>query len=203
MANFNIPQVNLLAFKQAQVLTNIDHKNPTVPYVCIPVPVNEIKLQGNRATVRMTMNNLRSPEKVLAGINRKRQQNGEDPMTMDDLHSHTLDVSFSDDFVLSWIKAYKDALVKKTLEAQSPDYADKIKDGNPEDTNSDLFKAIRRYMQPKLANVYPFRSQQTQQSAYPQQFAQASGATAYVAPAEGEDAFDAAAYADPNSNLPF
>lgn len=203
MANFNLPQVNLLAFKQAQVLTNIDPKNPNVPYVCIPAPVNEIKLQGNRATVRMTMNNLRSPEKVLAGINRKRQQNGEDPMTMDELHSHTLDVSYSDEFVLSWIKAYKDALVKKTLEAQSQDYADKIKDGNPEDTTDPLFKAIKYYMQPKLANVYPFRSQQSQQPAPYNQFGQATGApTAYVAPAEGEQVpFEAYNAAD--DDLPF
>lgn len=203
MANFNLPQFNLLAYKQAQVLTNIDQKNPNRAFVCIPVDVNEIKVNGNRATSRMTMRTLKSPEKVLAGINRKRQQQGEDPMTMDELHSHTLDINFSDDFVLTWVKVYKDALVKKTLEAQSPEYVDKIKDADPLDTNSPLFKAIKYFMQPKLANAYPFR-QQPQQQAYPQSFAQATGTpTAYVAPAEGQDAFDAASYADPDSELPF
>lgn len=203
MASYNA-NINLLAFKQAQVFAGIDQKHPQRAYVCIPCDINEIKVNNNqdRANVRVNMSPIYDPQATLNRFNELRRQRGDDPLKMEDLHTHTLDISYSEDFVKGYIKAYGQKLIDKYLATvKNTEKLERMKTQDANDPQTELFKGIRRYMQFKLADVYPFKSQ-PQQPAYPQTFAQAGAPTAYVAPADGEQ-FNSEAYNDPDSDLPF
>ena len=189
MASFNA-NINLLAYKQSRICGGIDPKNPNRAFVCIPCDINEVKISddGTRATSHINIWPLGNADALLRAINETRQRRGDAPLTLDQLHTHTLDVGFSDDHVKLAIKAYGKALIDKVLAAQKPDYAAKIQNDDPNDVNSGLFKAIRSYMQPRLANVYQHRRQPSAAPA-PVAYQQVQGATAWTQPAESQDPF--------------
>lgn len=58
MASFN-GNIDLLSLNGAKVLVGIDEKNAQRPYVCIPVDVNEIKVEASKNDANKTMAKMR------------------------------------------------------------------------------------------------------------------------------------------------
>lgn len=209
MASFN-GSIDLLALNGAQVFSGIDQKNPKRAYVCIPVDLNEIKIQESRtATVpdasasgqpkqraALRVNIWPLSENYKTAARRSAQERGD---TNANIPTHEVQQSFTTDYIKGIIKAFPKLVeqVKEANKERNPD----IVNQDPLDENTHLFKAIRNRMNKRIAMLYQPQSQ-PQQQAYPQQFAQAGAPTAYVAPAEGEQVpFEA--YNAAEDDLPF
>lgn len=204
MASYN-GNVDLLALNGAKVLVGIDEKNKQRPYVCIPIDVNEIRVETyqkdnvNRqvAKLRVHIEPFKDSYK-----NKIRQSNIERGDTDKSVPTHEMQISFSTEYVKAVAKAFPKLVeqVKEYSKEKDPDIVNQ--DFN--DENSHLFKAIRTRMNKRIASLY--QPQPTaQQQTYPQQaYGAAGNATAYVPPADGGNDYSSMpGYDDPNSDLPF
>lgn len=204
MASYN-GNVDLLSLNGAKVLVGIDEKNAKRPYVCIPLDVNEIRIETyqkdnvNRqvAKLRVHIEPFKDSYK-----NKIRQSNIERGDTEKSVPTHEMQISFSTEYVKAVAKAFPKLVeqVKEYSKEKDPDIVNQ--DFN--DENSHLFKAIRTRMNKRIASLY--QPQPTaQQQTYPQQaYGAAGNATAYVPPADGGNDYSSMpGYNDPNSDLPF
>lgn len=204
MASYN-GNVDLLSLNGAKVLVGIDEKNAKRPYVCIPLDVNEIRIETyqkdnvNRqvAKLRVHIEPFKDSYK-----NKIRQSNIERGDTEKSVPTHEMQISFSPEYVKAVAKAFPKLVeqVKEYSKEKDPDIVNQ--DFN--DENSHLFKAIRARMNKRIASLY--QPQPTaQQQTYPQQaYGAAGNATAYVPPADGGNDYSSMpGYDDPNSDLPF
>lgn len=204
MASYN-GNIDLLALNGAKVLVGIDEKNAQRPYVCIPLDVNEIRIETyqldnvNRqvAKLRVHIEPFKDSYK-----NKIRQSNIERGDTGKSVPTHEMQISFSTEYVKAVAKAFPKLVeqVKEYSKEKDPDIVNQ--DFN--DENSHLFKAIRTRMNKRIASLY--QPQPTaQQQTYPQQaYGAAGNATAYVPPADGGNDYSSMpGYDDPNSDLPF
>ena len=186
MASYTTTSANLLEFAQSRLMTGIDAKRPDRVFVCIPVDVNEIKTSTDnngkaRADARLALWPMRNREAYLTRINAKRMAAGDQPKTLDQMPTHTLQVAHSDEFIMANIKKFGKALVDKVLSSLSPEYAANLQGDNPEDTNSKLYKCIRTAMNPSLGNFY---QHVPEQRITPAQAQVAQGVQGYTAAAE-------------------
>ena len=204
MASYN-GNVDLLSLNGAKVLVGIDEKNVKRPYVCIPLDVNEIRIETyqkdnvNRqvAKLRVHIEPFKDSYK-----NKIRQSNIERGDTEKSVPTHEMQISFSTEYVKAVAKAFPKLVeqVKEYSKEKDPDIVNQ--DFN--DENSHLFKAIRTRMNKRIASLYQPQTATLQQT-YPQQVYGAAGnATAYVPPADGGNDYSSMpGYDDPNSDLPF
>lgn len=203
MASYN-GNVDLLSLNGAKVLVGIDEKNAQRPYVCIPIDVNEIRVETSKNDASKTQAKLRVniwPYKD-AYKNKIRQSAAERGDTNVSVPTHEMQISFSVEYIKAVAKNFP-KLVEQVKEANKDKDPDIInQDFN--DENSHLFKAIRTRMNKRIASLY--QPQPTaQQPTYPQQaYGAAGNATAYVPPADGAPDYSSMpGYDDPNSALPF
>lgn len=187
MASFN-GSIDLLALNGAQVFTGIDPKNPTRAFVCVPVDLNEIKLNTSRNDATKQIAGLRVNiwplnEAYKNAVRRSAQERGDSNVNVP---THEMQISFTTDYVKEIAKAFP-KLVEQVKE-QNKERDPGIMTQNVQDENSHLFKALRNRMSKRLAMLYQPQSN-AQTTAYPQQaYNVASNATAYVAPANNENA---------------
>lgn len=203
MASFN-GNIDLLALNGAKILVGIDEKNKQRPYVCIPLDVNEIRVEASKndaskqnAKLRVNIDPYNEAYK-----NKIRQSNAERGDTNKSVPTHEMKMSYSADFVKAMAKAFPKLVeqVKEFSKEKDPD----IVNQDYNDENTHLFKAIRNRMNKRIASLYQPQFSATQQP-YPQQaYGAAGNATAYVPPADGADPYSSMpGYDDPNSDLPF
>lgn len=202
MASYN-GNIDLLSLNGAQVYTGIDQKNPNRAYVCVPVDLNDIQVKAarndpNRQLASLRVNIWPLNEQYKAKIRQSAQERGDSNVSVP---THELQMSFSTDYIKGIVKAFP-KLVEQVIEANKQRYPE-VATQDPADENSHLFKLVRQRMNKRLAMLYQPQSTQQQQSPYPQQnFMQAGGATAYVAPADG--AAESNPYGDMSEDdLPF
>lgn len=124
MASFN-GNIDLLSLNQAQVLTGIDQKNPSRPYVCIPLDMNEIKYEASRATVpsasaegqkmvaKLRVNIWPFAEAYKDAIRRRAAERGDSTASVP---THEMQINFSTDYIKSIVKAFP-RLVEQVKEA--------------------------------------------------------------------------------------
>ena len=195
--------VDLLSLNGAKVLVGIDEKNKQRPYVCIPIDVNEIRVETSKNDASKTQAKLRVNIWPFneAYKNKIRQSAAERGDTQVSVPTHEMQLSFSTEYVKAVAKAFP-KLVEQVKEAnKEKDPGIVNQDFN--DENSHLFKAIRTRMNKRIASLY--QPQPTAQPTYPQQaYGAAGNATAYVPPADGAPDYSSMpGYDDPNSDLPF
>lgn len=187
MASFN-GSIDLLALNGAQVFTGIDPKNPTRAFVCVPVDLNEIKLTTSRNDAAKQIAGLRVNiwplnEAYKNAVRRSAQERGDSNVNVP---THEMQISFTTEYVKDIAKAFP-KLVEQVRE-QNKERDPGIMTQNVQDENSHLFKALRNRMSKRLAMLYQPQSN-AQTTVYPQQsYNVASNATAYVAPANNENA---------------
>ena len=203
MASFS-GNVDLLALNGAKVLVGVDEKNTKRPYVCIPLDVNEIRVEASKNDASKTQAKLRVNIRPFneAYKNKIRQSAAERGDTQVSVPTHEMQLSFSTEYVKAVAKAFP-KLVEQVKEA-SKERDPEIVNQDFNDENSHLFKAIRPRMNKRIASLYQPQTT-TQQQPYPQQaYGAAGNATAYVPPAEGGNDYSSMpGYDDPNSALPF
>ena len=203
MASYN-GNIDLLSLNGAKVLVGIDEKNAQRPYVCIPIDVNEIRVETSKNDASKTQAKLRVNIWPFneAYKNKIRQSEAERGNTNISVPTHEMQLSFSTEYVKAVSKAFPKLVeqVKEANKERDPDIVNQ--DFN--DENSHLFKAIRTRMNKRIASLYQPQHTQ-QQQAYPQQaYGAAGNATAYVPPADGGNDYSSMpGYDDPNSDLPF
>lgn len=181
MASYN-GNIDLLSLNGAKAFKGIDKNNPERVYVCIPADLNEIKVEQHpqkpdRTLAKMRINIWPLNEQYKNAVRCSAQERGDSNFAVP---THEMQMSFSVEYIKGIAKKYP-TLVEQVKEANKERDAD-IVNQDPTDENTHLFKAIRQRMNKRLAMLY--QPQATQQpSPYPQQnFMQAGGATAYVAP---------------------
>nr|DAT55423.1 MAG TPA: hypothetical protein [Caudoviricetes sp.] len=203
MASFN-GNIDLLSLNGAKVLVGIDEKNAQRVYVCIPVDVNEIKVEASKNDANKTMAKMRviiDPynEQYKATVRQRAAERGDKAV----VPTHEMKLSYSVDYIKAIAKAYPKLVeqVKEAGKAKDPDIVNQ--DFNDENTH--LFKSIRNRMNKHIASLYQ-PQYNNQQTAYPQQAYNAAGnATAYVPPADGgtPDYSGMPGDNDPERDLPF
>ena len=202
MASYN-GNIDLLSLNGAQVFKGIDKNNPKRVYVCIPADLNEIKVEQHPKNPDRTLAKMRVSiwplnEQYKNAVRRSAQERGDSDVTVP---THEMQLSFSADYIKAIVARFP-KLVEQVKEANKERDAD-IVNQDPTDENTHLFKAIRNRMNKRLAMLY--QPQPTaQQTPYPQQAYQTAGsATAYVAPADGQQntPFDGDGYGE--DALPF
>ena len=202
MASYN-GNVDLLSLNGAKVLVGIDEKNKQRPYVCIPIDVNEIRVETSKNDASKTQAKLRVNIWPFneAYKNKIRQSAAERGDTQVSVPTHEMQLSFSTEYVKAVAKAFP-KLVEQVKEANK-EKDPEIVNQDFNDENSHLFKAIRTRMNKRIASLY--QPQPTAQPTYPQQaYGSAGNATAYVPPADGAPDYSSMpGYDDPNSDLPF
>ncbi len=202
MASYN-GNVDLLSLNGAKVLVGIDEKNKQRPYVCIPIDVNEIRVETSKNDASKTQAKLRVNIWPFneAYKNKIRQSAAERGDTQVSVPTHEMQLSFSTEYVKAVAKAFPklEEQVKEANKEKDPDIVNQ--DFNDENTH--LFRAIRTRMNKRIASLY--QPQPTAQPTYPQQaYGAAGNATAYVPPADGAPDYSSMpGYDDPNSDLPF
>ena len=202
MASYN-GNVDLLSLNGAKVLVGIDEKNAQRPYVCIPIDVNEIRVETSKNDASKTQAKLRVNIWPFneAYKNKIRQSAAERGDTQVSVPTHEMQLSFSTEYVKAVAKAFP-KLVEQVKEANKDKDPD-IVNQDFNDENSHLFKAIRTRMNKRIASLY--QPQPTAQPTYPQQaYGAAGNATAYVPPADGGNDYSSGpGYDDRDSDLPF
>lgn len=203
MASYN-GNIDLLALNGAKVLVGIDEKNAQRPYVCIPIDVNEIRVDTSKNDASKTQAKLRINIWPFneAYKNKIRQSAAERGDTQVSVPTHEMQLSFSTEYVKAVAKAFP-KLVEQVKEANK-ERDSEIVNQDFNDENSHLFKAIRTRMNKRIASLY--QPQPTaQQQTYPQQaYGAAGNATAYVPPADGGNDYSSCQVTMiANSDLPF
>lgn len=204
MASYN-GNIDLLALNGAKVLVGIDEKNKQRPYVCIPLDVNEIRVETSKNDASKTQAKLRVNVWPFneAYKNKIRQSAAERGDTNISVPTHEMQLSFSVEYVKAVAKAFP-KLVEQVKEANK-ERDPEIENQDFNDENTHLFKAIRTRMNKRIASLYQPQTA-TQQQTYPQQaYGTAGNATTYVPPADGSQdcCTSMPGYNDPNSDLPF
>ena len=167
MASYN-GNVDLLALNGAKVLVGIDEKNAKRPYVCIPLDVNEIRVEASKNDASKTQAKLRVNIWPFneAYKNKIRQTAAERGVTQVSVPTHEMQLSFSVEYIKAVAKNFP-KLVEQVKEANKDKDPD-IVNQDSDDENSHLFKAIRTRMNKRIASLY--QPQPTaQQQTYPQQ----------------------------------
>ena len=185
MASFS-GNIDLLSLNGAKVLIGLDEQNAQRPYVCIPLDVNEIRVETSKndaskqiAKMRVIIDPFNDAYK-----NKIRQSNAERGDTNKSVPTHEMKISYSADYIKAVAQRFP-KLVEQVKEAgkdKDPDIVNQ--DFN--DENSHLFKAIRTRMNKRIASLFQPQLNANQQP-YPQQaYGSAGNATAYVPPADGQ-----------------
>lgn len=201
MASFN-GNIDLLSLNGAQVFTGIDKNKPQRAYVCIPVDVNEIKVEqspnnAQRTLAKLHVNIWPLNEQYKAKVRQSALERGDINVSVP---THEMQVSFTTEYIKMAIDTFPKLIeqVKEANKERNPD----IVNQDPKDEKTQLFKAIRSRMNKRLAMLYQPLSN-TQPSPYQQPtYAQAGAATGYVAPAQGAEP-DFGGYNQEDDDLPF
>ena len=201
MASFN-GNIDLLSLNGAQVFTGIDKNKPQRAYVCIPVDVNEIKVEpspnnAQRTLAKLHVNIWPLNEQYKAKVRQSALERGDTNVSVP---THEMQVSFTTDYIKMAIDTFPKLIeqVKEANKERNPD----IVNQDPKDEKTQLFKAIRSRMNKRLAMLYQQLSN-TQPSPYQQPtYAQAGAATGYVAPAQGAEPYFGG-YNQDDDDLPF
>lgn len=201
MASFS-GNIDLLSLNGAQVFTGIDKDKPQRAYVCIPVDVNEIKVESapnnaQRTLAKLHVNIWPLNEQYKARVRQSALERGDTNVSVP---THEMQVSFTTDYIKMAIDTFPKLVeqVKESNKERNPD----IVNQDPKDEKTQLFKAIRSRMNKRLAMLYQPLSN-TQPSPYQQPtYAQAGAATGYVAPAQGAEP-DFGCYNQEDDDLPF
>lgn len=200
MASYN-GNIDLLSFNGAQVLKGIEQQSPERVYVCIPVDVNEIKLEQHpqkpdRTLAKLRINIWPLNENYKNAARRSALERGNTNFVVP---THEMQMSFSTEYIKFVVQKFPKLVeqVKEANKERDPD----IVNQDPADENTHLFKAIRQRMNKRLAMLYqPQSTQQPSPYATPN-VGIAGAATNYVAPAEkSEDPFADSSF---NNDLPF
>ena len=200
MASYN-GNIDLLSFNGAQVLKGIEQQSPERVYVCIPVDVNEIKLEQHpqkpdRTLAKLRINIWPLNENYKNAARRSALERGNTNFVVP---THEMQMSFSTEYIKFVVKKFPKLVeqVKEANKERDPD----IVNQDPADENTHLFKAIRQRLNKRLAMLYqPQPTQQPSPYATPN-VGIAGAATNYVAPAEkSEDPFCDSSF---NNDLPF
>lgn len=202
MASYN-GNIDLLSLNGAQVFTGIDQKNPQRAFVCIPVDVNEIKVEAapnnaQRTLAKLHVNIWPLNEQYKAKVRQSALERGDTNVSVP---THEMQVSFTTDYIKSAIELFP-KLVEQVKEAQKGRTPD-IVNQDPKDEKTQLFNAIRRRMNKRLAMLYqPLSTTQPQAVYQAPSYAQAGAAAAYIPPTENTDPL--AGYTDADvGDLPF
>lgn len=203
MASYN-GNIDLLSLNGAQVFTGIDQKNPGKAYVCIPVDLNDIRVesvnsgaQGTLRTVaRLRVNIWPLNEQYKARVRQTSLERGDSNVSVP---THEMQISYSTDFVKHAARSLPKLVeeVRKANAEHHPEFAAQ----DPTDENMPLFKAIRSRMNKRIAMLYQPQTAQ-QPSPYQSQaagYAQAGGASVYTPTAATGGAFEF----EPDEDLPF
>lgn len=188
MASFS-GNIDLLSLNGAKVLIGLDEKNAQRPYVCIPIDVNEIRVEASKndaskqiAKMRVIIDPYNDAYK-----NKIRQSNAERGDTNKSVPTHEMKLSYSAEYIKAVAKNFPKLVeqVKEAGKEKDPD----IVNQDYNDENSHLFKAIRTRMNKRIASLYQPQLTANQQQ-YPQQaYSSAGNATAYVPPADGSQGY--------------
>ena len=200
MASYN-GNIDLLSFNGAQVLKGIEQQSPERVYVCIPVDVNEIKLEQHpqkpdRTLAKLRINIWPLNDYYYFSARRSALERGNTNFVVP---THEMQMSFSTEYIKFVVQKFPKLVeqVKDANKERDPD----IVNQDPTDENTHLFKAIRQRLNKRLAMLYqPQPTQQPSPYATPN-VGIAGAATNYVAPAEkSEDPFGVSSF---NNDLPF
>ena len=200
MASYN-GNIDLLSFNGAQVLKGIEQQSPERVYVCIPVDVNEIKLEQHpqkpdRTLAKLRINIWPLNENYKNAARRSALERGNTNFVVP---THEMQMSFSTEYIKFVVQKFPKLVeqVKEANKERDPD----IVNQDPTDENTHLFKAIRQRLNKRLAMLYqPQSTQQPSPYATPN-VGVAGAATNYVAPAEkSEDPFEGNSF---GNDLPF
>lgn len=200
MASYN-GNIDLLSFNGAQVLKGIEQQSPERVYVCIPVDVNEIKLEQHpqkpdRTLAKLRINIWPLNENYKNAARRSALERGNTNFVVP---THEMQMSFSTEYIKFVVQKFPKLVeqVKEANKERDPD----IVNQDPTDENTHLFKAIRQRLNKRLAMLYqPQPTQQPSPYATPN-VGIACAATNYVAPAEkSEDPFEGNSF---GNDLPF
>lgn len=200
MASYN-GNIDLLSFNGAQVLKGIEQQSPERVYVCIPVDVNEIKLEQHpqkpdRTLAKLRINIWPLNENYKNAARRSALERGNTNFVVP---THEMQMSFSTEYIKFVVQKFPKLVeqVKEANKERDPD----IVNQDPADENTHLFKAIRQRLNKRLAMLYqPQPTQQPSPYATPN-VGIAGAATNYVAPAEkSEDPFEGNSF---GNDLPF
>lgn len=188
MASFS-GNIDLLSLNGAKVLIGLDEKNAQRPYVCIPIDVNEIRVEASKndaskqiAKMRVIIDPYNDAYK-----NKIRQSNAERGDTNKSVPTHEMKLSYSAEYIKAVAKNFPKLVeqVKEAGKEKDPD----IVNQDYNDENSHLFKAIRTRMNKRIASLFQPQLTANQQQ-YPQQaYSSAGNATAYVPPADGSQGY--------------
>ena len=186
MASYN-GNIDLLSFNGAQVLKGIEQQSPERVYVCIPVDVNEIKLEQHpqkpdRTLAKLRINIWPLNENYKNAARRSALERGNTNFVVP---THEMQMSFSTEYIKFVVQKFPKLVeqVKEANKERDPD----IVNQDPSDENTHLFKAIRQRMNKRLAMLYqPQSTQQSSPYATPN-VGVAGAVTGYVAPAENTD----------------
>ena len=200
MASYN-GNIDLLSFNGAQVLKGIEQQSPERVYVCIPVDVNEIKLEQHpqkpdRTLAKLRINIWPLNENYKNAARRSALERGNTNFVVP---THEMQMSFSTEYIKFVVQKFPKLVeqVKDANKERDPD----IVNQDPADENTHLFKAIRQRLNKRLAMLY-----QPQPTQHPSPYATpnvgiAGAATNYVAQVEkSEDPFGDSSF---NNDLPF
>lgn len=200
MASYN-GNIDLLSFNGAQVLKGIEQQSPERVYVCIPVDVNDIKIEQHPQKPDRTLAKLRITiwplnENYKNAARRSALERGNTNFVVP---THEMQMSFSTEYIKFVVQKFP-KLVEQVKEANKERDQD-IVNQDPTDENTHLFKAIRQRLNKRLAMLYqPQPTQQPSPYATPN-VGIAGAATNYVAPAEkSEDPFEGNSF---GNDLPF
>ena len=202
MASFN-GNIDLLSLNGSQVFTGIDKNKPQRAYVCIPVDLNEIKVESapnnaQRMLAKLHVNIWPLNEQYKAKVRQSALERGDTNVSVP---THEMQVSFTTEYIKLAIDTFPKLVeqVKEANKERNPD----IVNQNPKDETTHLFKAIRSRMNKRLAMLYqPLSTTQPQGAYQAPSYAQAGAAAAYTPPTENTDPL--AGYTDINEDdLPF
>ena len=202
MASFN-GNIDLLSLNGAQVFTGIDKNKPQRAYVCIPVDVNEIKVEpapnnAQRTLAKLHVNIWPLNEQYKAKVRQSALERGD---TIVSVPTHEMQVSFTTEYIKSAIDTFPQLVeqVKEANKERNPD----IVNQDPKDENTHLFKAIRSRMNKRLAMLYQPLSNTQPQGAYQAAvYAQAGSVFDYTATTENTDPLAGYTYIN-EDDLPF
>lgn len=202
MASFN-GNIDLLSLNGAQVLKGIDAKNPERAYVCIPVDLNEIKVEpapnnAQRTLAKIHVNIWPLNEQYKAKVRQSALERGDANVTVP---THEMQVSFSTDYIKLAIDTFPKLVeqVKEANKERNPD----IVNQDPKDETTHLFKSIRSRMNKRLAMLYqPLSNTKPQGTYQAPSYAQAGAASAYTPPTENTDPLAGYTYIN-EDDLPF
>lgn len=200
MASYN-GNIDLLSLNGAKVLKGIEQQSPERVYVCIPVDVNDIKIEQHpqkpdRTLAKLRINIWPLNENYKNAARRSALERGNTNFVVP---THEMQMSFSTEYIKFVVQKFPKLVeqVKEVNKERDPDIANQ----DPTDENTHLFKAIRQRLNKRLAMLY-----QPQSAQHPSPYATpnvgvAGAATNYVAPAEkNEDPFGGTSF---DNDLPF